>query len=59
MKNIGQPVMYFGPEEFGKFLNERFEQFGRLIREFNIKLEQHETLSDPLWEEINLHTNSR
>ncbi len=25
--------------DFGKYLNEGFEQFGRLIKEFNIKLE--------------------
>lgn len=39
MKDIGQPVMYLGPEDFGKFLKEGFDEFGRLIKEFNIKLE--------------------
>jgi len=39
MKAIGQPVMYLGPEDFGKYLKEGFEQFGKLIKEFNIKLE--------------------
>jgi len=39
MKDIGQPVMYLGPEDFGKYLKEGFEQFGKLIKEFNIKLE--------------------
>jgi tripartite-type tricarboxylate transporter receptor subunit TctC len=39
MKDIGQPVMYLGPEDFGKYLRDGFEQFGKLIKEFNIKLE--------------------
>lgn len=39
MKDIGQPVMYLGPEDFGKFLKEGFDEFGGLIKEFNIKLE--------------------
>ncbi len=39
MKDIGQPVMYLGPEDFGKYLKEGFDEFGRLIKEFNIKLE--------------------
>ncbi len=39
MKNIGQPVMYQGPAEFAKYLKGGFEQYGRLIKEFNIKLE--------------------
>jgi len=39
MKNIGQPVMYQGPAEFAKYLKDGFEQYGRLIKEFNIKLE--------------------
>jgi tripartite-type tricarboxylate transporter receptor subunit TctC len=39
MKDIGQPVMYQGPEEFGKYLKDGFDQFGRLIKEFDIKLE--------------------
>lgn len=39
MKNIGQPVMYQGSAEFAKYLRDGFEQYGRLIKEFNIKLE--------------------
>ena len=39
MKDIGQPVMYLGPADFGKYLKEGFEEFGKLIKEFNIKLE--------------------
>ncbi len=39
MKDIGQPVMYQNPQEFGKFLKEGFEQYGKMIKEFNIKLE--------------------
>lgn len=39
MKDIGQPVMYLGPEDFGKYLKEGFEHYGKLIKEFNIKLE--------------------
>jgi tripartite-type tricarboxylate transporter receptor subunit TctC len=39
MKDIGQPVMYLGPEDFGKYLKEGFDEFGRLIKEFDIKLE--------------------
>jgi tripartite-type tricarboxylate transporter receptor subunit TctC len=39
MKNIGQPVMYLGPSDFGKFLKEGFAEYGKLIKEFNIKLE--------------------
>lgn len=39
MKDIGQPVMYLGPADFGKYLQEGFEQYGKLIKEFNIKLE--------------------
>ena len=39
MKDIGQPVMYQNPQEFGKFLKEGFDQYGKMIKEFNIKLE--------------------
>jgi len=39
MKDIGQPVMYQGPQEFGKFMKDGFAQFGQMIKEFNIKLE--------------------
>jgi tripartite-type tricarboxylate transporter receptor subunit TctC len=39
MKDIGQPVMYLGPEAFGKFLQQGFQEFGILIKQFNIKLE--------------------
>jgi tripartite-type tricarboxylate transporter receptor subunit TctC len=39
MKDIGQPVMYLGPDAFGKFLQQGFAEFGALIKEFNIKLE--------------------
>lgn len=39
MKDIGQPVMYLGPEDFRKFLQDGYEQFGKLIKEFNIRLE--------------------
>jgi tripartite-type tricarboxylate transporter receptor subunit TctC len=39
MKDIGQPVLYLGPDAFGKFLQEGFQEFGKLIKEFNIKLE--------------------
>ena len=39
MKDIGQPVMYLGPADFGKYLQAGFEQYGKLIKEFNIKLE--------------------
>jgi tripartite-type tricarboxylate transporter receptor subunit TctC len=39
MKDIGQPVMYQGPQEFGKYMKEGFAQYGQMIKEFNIKLE--------------------
>jgi tripartite-type tricarboxylate transporter receptor subunit TctC len=39
MKDIGQPVMYLGPSDFGKYLKDGFDQYGKLIQEFNIKLE--------------------
>jgi tripartite-type tricarboxylate transporter receptor subunit TctC len=39
MKDVGQPVMYLGPEDFRKYLREGYEQYGKLIKEFNIKLE--------------------
>jgi hypothetical protein len=39
MKDIGQPVMYLGPDAFGKFLQQGFQEFGKLIKQFNIKLE--------------------
>jgi tripartite-type tricarboxylate transporter receptor subunit TctC len=39
MRDIGQPVMYLGPADFGKYLQAGFEQYGKLIKEFNIKLE--------------------
>jgi tripartite-type tricarboxylate transporter receptor subunit TctC len=38
-KDISQPVMYQGPEEFSKYLKDGFAQFGQMIKEFNIKLE--------------------
>ena len=39
MKDIGQPVMYLGSSDFAKYMKEGFEQYGKLIKEFNIKLE--------------------
>jgi tripartite-type tricarboxylate transporter receptor subunit TctC len=39
MKDIGQPVMYQSPQEFGQFMKDGFAQFGQMIKEFNIKLE--------------------
>ncbi len=39
LADIGQPVMYLGPEDFGRYLKEGFDEFGKLIKEFNIKLE--------------------
>lgn len=39
MKDIGQPVMYQTPSEFGKFLKEGFAKYGQLIKELDIKLE--------------------
>ncbi len=39
MKDIGQPVMYQGSQEFAKFLKDGYAQFGQMIKEFNIKLE--------------------
>jgi tripartite-type tricarboxylate transporter receptor subunit TctC len=39
MTDIGQPVMYQGPQEFGKYLKTGFETYGKLIKEFNIKME--------------------
>ena len=31
--------MYLGPVDFGKYMKDGFEQYGKLIKEFNIKLE--------------------
>ncbi len=39
MKDIGQPVLYQGPQEFAKFMKDGFAQFGQMIKEFNIKLQ--------------------
>lgn len=39
MKDIGQPVLYQGPQEFAKFMKDGFAQYGQMIKEFNIKLE--------------------
>ena len=39
MKDIGQPVMYQGPQEFAKFMKEGFAQYGQMIKEFNIKIQ--------------------
>jgi tripartite-type tricarboxylate transporter receptor subunit TctC len=39
MTDIGQPVMYQGPQDFSKYLKDGFAQFGQMIKEFNIKLE--------------------
>jgi tripartite-type tricarboxylate transporter receptor subunit TctC len=39
MKDIGQPVMYQGSQEFAKYLRDGFAQYGQMIKEFNIKLE--------------------
>jgi tripartite-type tricarboxylate transporter receptor subunit TctC len=39
MKDIGQPVMFLPGPEFAKFLRGGYDQFGALIKEFNIKLE--------------------
>ncbi|MGE5576099.1 MAG: tripartite tricarboxylate transporter substrate binding protein [Syntrophothermus sp.] len=37
MKDVGQPVMYMGPDEYAKFLKEGFEQYGKLIKELGIE----------------------
>ena len=39
MKDIGQPVMYLGPDAFGRYLQDGFQEYGKLIKEFNITLE--------------------
>jgi hypothetical protein len=39
MKDIGQLVMFLGPDDFAKYMKEGFEQYGKLIKEFNIRLE--------------------
>jgi tripartite-type tricarboxylate transporter receptor subunit TctC len=39
MKDIGQPVMYMGPEDCMKFLKTGSDQYAQMIKEFNIKLE--------------------
>jgi tripartite-type tricarboxylate transporter receptor subunit TctC len=39
LKDIGQPVMYQGPQEFAQYLKDGFLQYGQMIKEFNIKLE--------------------
>jgi tripartite-type tricarboxylate transporter receptor subunit TctC len=39
MKDIGQPVLYQGSQEFAKFMKDGFAQYGQMIKEFNIKLE--------------------
>jgi len=39
MKDIGQPVMYQGSQEFAKYMKDGFSQYGQMIKEFNIKLE--------------------
>lgn len=39
MKDIGQPVMYLGHRDFAKYLKDGYEEYGKLIKEFNIKLE--------------------
>ncbi len=39
MKDIGQPVMYKSSADFGKYLKDGYNQYGQLIKEFNIKLE--------------------
>jgi len=39
MKEIGQPVMYQDPATFGKYLKTGFDTYGKLIKEFNIKME--------------------
>ena len=39
MKDIGQPVMYMGPEDCVKFLKTGSDQYAQMIKEFNIKLE--------------------
>ena len=39
MRDIGQPVMYKSSGDFAKYLKDGYEQFGKLIKEFNIKLE--------------------
>ena len=32
-QDIGQPVMYQGPQEFGKYLKDGFDDYGKLINE--------------------------
>ncbi len=39
MKDIGQPVMYQNSQDFAKYLKDGFNQYGQMIKEFNIKLQ--------------------
>lgn len=39
MKDIGQPVMWMPPQETVKFLKDGSDQYAKLIKEFNIRLE--------------------
>jgi len=36
MEELLQPIMYQGPEEFGKFMQQAYNDYGKLIKELNI-----------------------
>ncbi len=36
MKDLGQPVLYLGPDEYAEFLKKGYEQYGQLIKELGI-----------------------
>ncbi|OIQ07706.1 tripartite tricarboxylate transporter family receptor [Moorella thermoacetica] len=38
MKNLSQPILYMGPDEFGKFFKEAYDYFGKLVKDLNITL---------------------
>ncbi|PRR75010.1 tripartite tricarboxylate transporter substrate binding protein [Neomoorella humiferrea] len=39
MKNLYQPILYMGPEEYQKFFKEAYDYFGKLIKDLNITLQ--------------------
>ncbi len=37
MKDLGQPILYMGPDEYAGFLKKGFEQYGNLLKELKIE----------------------
>lgn len=38
MKNLSQPILYMGPDDFSKFFKDAYDYFGKTVKDLNITL---------------------